>query len=147
VLHSRGSLVYGKFWVPGVWLGPGREKACIPAHRVAYYLVHGHWPTPQGLHGCDNTLCCNADNPAHVHEGTAKQNTAEMFERGRGVLPPVRSGEHASRAKLTDAQAREILERYGSGCAGISQAALATEYGVSQNSVSYIVCGKRRSLQ
>jgi hypothetical protein len=53
------------------------------AHRTAFFLVHGHWPEPFGLHGCDNRPCCNAQNPAHIHEGTQQQNLDEMVARGR----------------------------------------------------------------
>jgi hypothetical protein len=55
-------------------------------------------------------------------------------------------GEAAHRAKLTDAQALEIIARYGPGGI-ISQQALADEYGVAQPSISLILRGKRRSLQ
>lgn len=112
---------------------------------MAFYLVYGRWPEPYGLHGCDNGLCCNAENPEHVHEGTAAENTHEMFERGRGVLPPVLMGSQANRAKLTDEQALEIIDRYQAG--GVSQAVLAAEYEVAQHSISIIVRGRRRSLQ
>jgi hypothetical protein len=122
-----------------------RDSFCA-AHRVAFRLMHGRWPAPNALHGCDRPLCCNVVNPEHVHEGTAKQNTEEMFARGRGRLPPVRMGIEASRAKLTDEQALEVIARYGPGGV-ISQDALAVEYGVSQHSISSIVRGKRRSLQ
>lgn len=148
--RSRGGLLYGKFGVRAGELGlagraDGKPPSTQAAHRVAFHLVHGRWPVPQGLHGCDFPLCCNAENPEHVHEGTAAQNTAEMFLRGRGCLPPVQVGADAHRAKLTDEQALEIIARYRAG--GVSQAALGAEYGVAQYSISYIVRGKRRSLQ
>lgn len=143
-VRSRGGLLYGKFGAREGELGFDRDSTQL-AHRVAFYLVHGHWPVPQGLHGCDFTLCCNAENPEHIHEGTAKQNTAEMYARGRNRVPRVRMGIEASRAKLTDAQALEIIARYAVG--GVSQDALAAEYGVAQPSIGLIVRGKRRSLQ
>jgi hypothetical protein len=142
-LSPNGGLYYGRFGVRAGELGLDRNTTQC-AHRVAFYLVHGHWPTPQALHGCDNTLCCNAENPLHIHEGTSAENHREMRERGRWSPPPVQTGIHAHRAKLTDEQALEIIARYQAG--GVSQAALAVEYEVSQNSVSYIVRGKRRSL-
>jgi hypothetical protein len=54
-------------------------------------------------------------------------------------------GEQASRAKLTDGQARDIIARYAVG--NVSQAVLGLEYGVSQHAISVIVRGGRRSLQ
>ena len=139
-VRTQSGLVYGRVYVPGM---PGGQ----PAHRVAFYLVHGRWPEPCGLHGCDFPLCCNAENPAHIHEGTIEDNNREMRERGRWSPPPVLMGSAANRSKLTDDQALEIIARYDNGRGGVSQEALATEYGVSQFAISCIVRGKRRSLQ
>jgi len=50
------------------------------AHRVAFFLTHGHWPEPICLHACDSRDCCN---PRHLHEGTQAQNVRECVERGR----------------------------------------------------------------
>jgi hypothetical protein len=141
---GRGGLRYGKFVVPAGEL-ECEHKSWRLAHRVAFRLAQGHWPEPQALHGCDVGLCCNVENPEHVHEGTAAENTREMFERGRGRLPPVFTGERANRAKLTDVQALEIMEHYAAG--GVTQAALAAEYHVSQFAVHYIVTGRRRTAQ
>jgi hypothetical protein len=132
---------YGQFV-----LSPGQLDAVgyqhVAAHRVAFRLVRGRWPRPCGLHGCDNPPCCNAENPAHIHEGTIPDNNQEMWERGRAAGPPLRFGEAAGRSRLTDEQAREVFARFRAG--GITQTALAAEYDVSQQSVSYIVLGKRR---
>lgn len=51
------------------------------AHRVAYQLFN-HEPTQHVLHRCDNPRCVN---PAHLYEGTQKQNVREMWDRGRAV--------------------------------------------------------------
>jgi hypothetical protein len=110
------------------------------AHRIAFRLVRGHWPSPVALHGCDVTLCCNAENPAHLHEGTPAQNAEERRQRGRGAV-----GERIGLSKVSDAQAQEMYDRYQQG--GIDQRALAAEFGITQPSVSYIVRGRRRSLQ
>ncbi len=140
VVSSHGGAVYGKFGLredEAALLGSPRT---VLAHRLAFFLEHGRWPDPCALHGCDTPLCCNAENPAHVHEGTHAQNTAEMFLRGRG-RPGRLLGERANRSRLTDVQAAEIHVRYAAG--GITQQGLADEYGVSQHSVSRIVRGLR----
>lgn len=54
-------------------------KSCR-AHRVSFFLTYGRWPEPCGLHRCDNRPCCN---PAHVFEGTHKQNLADRDAKGR----------------------------------------------------------------
>lgn len=110
------------------------------SHRVAFYLVHGRWPEPTALHGCDFTLCCNADNPGHIHEGTARQNSQECLARGRFAV-----GQRSGMAKLTDEQAQELYRRYWAGEA--RQVDLAAEYGITQPSVSYIVRGLRHLPQ
>lgn len=48
----------------------------------------------------------------------------------------------AGRTKLTDARVREIRWRYDDGIGGVTQAELATEFGVSASTVSDIVAGK-----
>lgn len=127
---------YGAFWVRGDELGTvrGRKRA---AHNVAFWLIHGRWPEPLGLHGCDNRICCNPLNPEiekHVHEGTPLKNMQEMAARGR-------RGRVGAKLKLTDEQAAGIRGRYIRGRAP-SQAELAREYGVSQMTISLIIQGK-----
>lgn len=133
-VRSGGGHWYGRIYVAG------RLQS---AHRVAFYLDRGRWPAGQVLHRCDYSLCCN---PAHLFEATAREKTRRTFEQGRGQLPPVRTGAAASRSKLSDDQAREVIARYGDGGI-VSQKQLAAEYGVSQNTIQYTLRGKRRSLQ
>lgn len=107
------------------------------AHRVAYMLTKGDQPAGRMvLHTCDNTLCCN---PAHLYVGDHDRNMLDMVERGRRRGSG--AGEKNGRAKLTQTQADEIRARYAAG--GVSQQALADEYGVSQNAVSKIVRRER----
>lgn len=43
------------------------------AHHLSFYLENGRWPAQDlwVLHRCNNSLCVN---PAHLYEGTPKQN-------------------------------------------------------------------------
>lgn len=52
------------------------------AHRYAWSVANGRLPG-DGLvirHKCDNPRCCN---PAHLEEGTQRQNVGDMRDRGR----------------------------------------------------------------
>jgi hypothetical protein len=99
------------------------------AHRIAFYLVHGHWPE-NALHGCDFKLCCNAENPEHVHDGTLAQNNQEMTARGRRRTP-------TGRVPLTEQQQAEICFRYLTE--QVRQVDLAIAYGVTQVRVSQVL--------
>jgi hypothetical protein len=50
------------------------------APRVMWYLRHGSWPKLDILHSCDNPPCVN---PAHLSEGTKKENAQQAVERKR----------------------------------------------------------------
>lgn len=60
------------------------------AHRVAFLLAHGRWPMPDGLHHCDNPPCVKAISdelgPAHIWEGTNRDNVHDMIAKGRKTL-------------------------------------------------------------
>lgn len=64
-------------WNYGTFYFQGKNRK---AHRVAFYLKHGRWPEPNGLHSCDNPPCCN---PRHVFEGTDADNAADRVAKGR----------------------------------------------------------------
>lgn len=49
------------------------------AHRVAFYLSKGYWPQVC-RHMCDNPPCVN---PEHLVDGTFKDNTLDMWSKGR----------------------------------------------------------------
>lgn len=104
----------------------------VSAHRFAYEDAIG--PIPKGLlirHRCDNRICCN---PAHLEPGTSKDNVADMDERGR--RNPIQGARHPF-ARLSQTDVSEIRRRANSG---VTQHELAAEYGVSQSSISDIVC-------
>lgn len=106
------------------------------APRVSWELENG--PIPDGMvacHKCDNPPCVN---PGHLFLGTRADNNADMAAKRR-----TRNGERRPQHKLTDAQVRQIRVRYEAG--GVSQRALADEYGVSQAAISLVVHSKRRA--
>ena len=105
---------YGQFWLDG---------KPTKAHQASYRLFIG--PIPAGrcvLHRCDVKTCVN---PQHLYAGTHKQNTRDMFARGRAV----------GARKVTDDQAVSILVDLA---AGKSQQQTAIRHGVDQTTVSRI---------
>ena len=120
--------------------GYGRLKVngkTIKAHRFSYELHNGKQIEigKQILHSCDNTCCVN---PHHLREGTSAENMKDKSLRSRI------SGEKHPRAKLTDTQAREILQRWSAGI--ITQQKLADDYKVSQTTISKIISHQNRSF-
>ena len=102
------------------------------AHRIAWTLTHG--PIPKGLwvlHSCDNPPCVN---PAHLFLGDRSANMRDREEKGRARHP---RGMAHGRAKLTDDDVRTIRARYAAG--GVTQEALAAEYGVQHPTIGQIV--------
>lgn len=71
----------------------GIAKRLVYAHRVAWLLEHGAWPTGCVLHRCDNPACVN---PAHLFEGSRSENA-----RDRDAKDRVRHGEAHPAARLT----------------------------------------------
>ena len=64
----------------GVILMNGKGEG---AHRVAFFLEHGRWPSPCGLHRCDVTRCVR---PTHIFEGTQRDNMLDCHAKGRSNL-------------------------------------------------------------
>ncbi len=102
------------------------------ANRISYVIHNG--PIPKGIlvcHKCDNPECTNPD---HLFLGTTQDNTADMVAKRRH-----RFGELHNKAKLTDIDISRIRELRANG---LSQQAIANQYGVSQTTISRILLGK-----
>lgn len=121
--RSRG---YGRIWVDGVeW----------KTHRLAYEV----WVEriPDGMvvrHRCDNPPCVN---PEHLEVGTHRDNSDDMFSRGRQRFA---RNEGHYKTGLTWGQVRDIRSRDLS-IRG-QQRRLAEEYGVSYPTINNILKGK-----
>lgn len=115
---------YPRFWTDGRY-----EKA----HRYAWRKANGVALTPHMhvCHSCDNSSCVN---PRHLFLGDHALNMQDKARKGRAHRP---AGGANGRSKITDDIVREIRERLA--CGGITQSALAAEYGIAQCSVSEIV--------
>ena len=115
----------------------GRAWRPAAAHRISYRVFNGD---PTGMvvrHKCDNPPCIN---PAHLELGTKADNSADMSTRKRNA-----TGEFHVGSVLTEAQVEEIRARYAAKDA--NQYVLAAEYGCSQQLVSLLVRGLRRTTQ
>lgn len=106
------------------------------AHRISWEIHFG--PIPDGMDVrhfvCDNPPCVRPD---HLRIGDRRANMADAMRKGR-----LRTGLAHRDARLSDAQVRAIRARFAAG--GILQAALASEYGITERYVSQIVCFHRR---
>lgn len=121
---TSGTATYGKLWVEGKWQG---------VHVLACAAFHG--PRPGKLdaaHNCGVPLCWNGP---HLRWDTRKGNMADQLVHGTRNI-----GERNGRAKLTEAQAREIKTRY---LAGETADALAASFSVARNHVQAIAAGTK----
>ena len=112
------------------------------AHRVSWLLTHGVEPALFVLHKCDNRKCVN---PEHLFLGTCADNLRDMSIKGRGATgdrnvarrPGMRQGDRNGRAKLSSEQVLEIRALHSTG--KHTQKALASMFGVSKSTISYVV--------
>jgi hypothetical protein len=128
---GKTSKGYGTFYI---------SRISMQAHRVAYALTFGDIPENMCvLHRCDNPACCN---PSHLFLGTNQDNVDDKMQKGRYksgyTFRYLRfNGEQCGSAKLTNAQVKEIRNRYDGKRGSASR--LAREYDVSKSTVSRIV--------
>ncbi len=112
---------------------PGRKF--VSAHRLSWELHHER-SVPRGqcvLHRCDNPACVN---PAHLFLGTQLDNARDREAKGRRRAP---KGALNGRAKLTEADVRDLLRRH---VPGVTQTwEHMARYGVSKTVVNGILRG------
>ena len=105
------------------------------ASRVMCELAHGLPPSDgyDAAHSCGNGHH-GCMNPRHLSWKTRKENCVDTAEHGRAYR-----GERHGWAKLTEAEAREILRLGGT----MKQEEIAQRFGVQGSLVSRILAGKR----
>lgn len=122
------------------------------AHRVSWRLAYG--PIPDGMfvcHHCDNRACVRPD---HLFLGTHEDNMRDMREKGRGARGDrhwkrkypwmVKRGELSPAAKLSDADAAEIVRLYFAREATAKE--IASRFGVAASTVHRLASGRRGAL-
>lgn len=100
------------------------------AHRVSFFLHHGHWPEPCCCHRCDNPPCVN---PAHLWEGSNADNTRDRDEKGHQRGP---RGESHHKAKLSPEDVQSIR------ASDESHSVLARQYDVAHSTIQGIRNGR-----
>ena len=131
LLSKRGN-GYGQVNIEGL-VGYGRI-----ASRASYLLFVGSIPEGMKvLHTCDNPPCVR---PSHLFLGTSKDNTQDMYAKGRAGYPVSHQvGELHGGAKL---KTEDVLIIRGSP---LLQRELAAMFNISQTQVSQIKRGVRWS--
>lgn len=106
----------------------------VRVHRLAWEQANGPVPADRiVMHLCDNPPCYRLD---HLVLGTHKDNSDDKWAKGRGNAP---RGEAAGRARLTEAQVFEVLQRLQQGQ---SQRSIAKHFGVSAGAIQHIAQGR-----
>lgn len=142
---STQAILEHSIWIPYCgcmfWMGEitpagygliSRNGKRVGAHRIIKEMELGRELSPSEwvLHKCDNPSCVRPD---HLFVGTPKENTRDMFKKGRGNTP---SGASHYAAKLTPDDVRAIRSMTG------SQQKIADQFGVHQVLISGIRRGK-----
>ncbi len=116
---------YGHFSV-----GPRISAKTLLAHRVSYFLAYGEI-TRQICHRCDVTRCVN---PAHLFEGTQKDNRVDCQRKERTA----RGEDHG-----TNVMSEEEVRMIAHMCeAGISVLSIARHLNRAESTVRHVVDGK-----
>ena len=117
------------------WTGYGRiiaDKVHYAAHRASYMLYVGDIPDGMVVcHKCDNPSCVN---PEHLFIGTKADNSSDMVRKVRSAR-----GEKNAKAKLTEDQARQVLDLRKRG---MTLDALAKRFGVTKAAIRFLVIGR-----
>lgn len=122
------------------------------AHRVALTIKLGREikDYQQSCHTCDHPACCN---PAHLWEGTRKQNSEDCVAKGRARTADrtgykysdtaklgFRRGESSPMSKLNTEKVIQIYLRCLQGTE--SNTSISKDYGVDRKSIDAIANGK-----
>lgn len=106
-------------------------QSSVKSHRWMYSFIHGMIDAELVVrHKCDVPNCVNPD---HLELGTSRDNTHDMYVRGRN---PDRRGTKHPLARISEDQVREI--RTLASC-GLRRMDIAEKFGISDKYVGKIV--------
>lgn len=108
-----------------------RSGPTVKAHRVSAELAGMDIDGRFVLHACDTPACVN---PAHLRVGDHAENMRDMSGRDRS-----NHGSRNPNARLTE---RQVAAIKGLLLAGFQHKEIASEFGVSRATVSFIAEGK-----
>lgn len=108
----------------------------ILSHRFAFWIAKGRPPVGKVRHDCDNPPCCN---PAHLREGTQKENIRDAIDRGRFMFPKPATGSANLAAKLTEDVVPNIRLRLS---LGESSRDIGAAFGVAHSTILKIANGR-----
>ncbi len=106
-------------------------------HRYSWEQSNGK--IPRGLcvlHKCDNRACIRPD---HLFLGSKRDNTRDMFFKGRQRNLGITKGQDHGQSKLTN---DDVLRIRAGVAAGRTQRSFAKELGVSEALISKVVLRK-----
>lgn len=108
----------------------------LSAHRCSYEYAFGRLPNDLWvLHKCDNPPCVN---PAHLFLGTPKDNTQDMYRKGRAPrLGAV--GEANVSASITEEDVLAIRFAFADG---VSPSELSNRFGLTTSGINSVIRGK-----
>lgn len=130
---ENGCIVWTKSCSKGGYGQKGVNGIKMYTHRLVTEMFYGApKPNQYALHSCDNPPCIN---PEHLRWGTAKQNVADMYARGRNRNGQLKGEEHG-RAVLTK---EDVVEIRILSSHGFTLKDLAKIYNVSFSTISLIV--------
>lgn len=119
---------YGQLYV-------GEFKRPVAASRVSMKIHTGEWPI-EACHKCDNPPCVN---PAHLFNGTRKDNMQDCSAKGRVRLPNLK-GTQVHNCKLTTDDVFHIRTLFH--LCKIQD--LAKAFGVSRSHIGNVYTGRDR---
>lgn len=106
------------------------RKSHERSHRFAWKLLYGSIPENLlVLHWCDKPLCVRPD---HLFLGTYKDNSEDMYRKGRGVV-----GDKSWCSKLTEENVLEIKKAHKNGTYSTSY--FAAKFKVKKTTILDII--------